>query len=356
MPAQQSPQNTKGTYNLASDHGSVGAYDGYCALTSRNSNTAGDQASHNPVTESSPITGSQEFHDTGDQVASSTSVQGFHSINTLDICDIQTSHQSRKSHYTRFSQNVLGFQDSNTTHGIQGATQDAEDPRAIFFFDIDNCLYSREKKIHDLMKELINEFFMKHLLLTREDAIMLNQRYYYEYGLAIEGLTRFHKIDALEFNQAVDDALPLDDVLKPDPGLRHLLESFDKSKVKLWLFTNAYITHGMRVVKLLGIEDLFEGITYCDYGASKLVCKPEIAMFEKAEKEARVKDRSKCYFIDDSHLNCQRAQALGWNTVHFLEASLPDPDVPASKYKVTSLHQLHTLFPHLFKTAASEES
>src|SRR5436305_4886177 len=87
------------------------------------------------------------------------------------------------------------------------------------------------------------EFFIKHLSVTAEDALMLHQQYYKDYGLAIEGLARFHKIDPLEFNREVDDALPLDDILSPDPELRTLLEAFDKSKVKLWLLTNAHITH-----------------------------------------------------------------------------------------------------------------
>jgi hypothetical protein len=38
-------------------------------------------------------------------------------------------------------------------------------------------------------------------------ASLLHQKYYKEYGLAIEGLTRHHKIDPLVFNYEVDDAL-----------------------------------------------------------------------------------------------------------------------------------------------------
>ena len=82
---------------------------------------------------------------------------------------------------------------------------------------------------------------------------MLHQEYYKNYGLAIEGLARFHRIDPLEFNREVDDALPLDDILSPDPDLRSLLEAFDRAKIKLWLFTNAHVTHGKRVVKLLDV-------------------------------------------------------------------------------------------------------
>jgi pyrimidine and pyridine-specific 5'-nucleotidase len=102
---------------------------------------------------------------------------------------------------------------------------------------------------------LAQAFFIKHLSVTPEDALMLHQQYYKDYGLAIEALARFHKINPMEFNREVDDALPLDDILSPDPELRALLEAFDKTKIKLWLFTNAHITHGMRVIRLLGVGE-----------------------------------------------------------------------------------------------------
>lgn len=174
-----------------------------------------------------------------------------------------------------------------------------------------------ECNIHDIMQDLIgesfgfstrgllltalvsfpDEFFVKHLSLSVNDATMLHRKYYREYGLAIEGLTRHHKIDPLEFNREVDDALPLDDILKPDPKLRKLLEDIDRTKVKLWLLTNAYVNHAKRVVRLLGVDDLFEGVTYCDYSKPPLVCKPNQDMYEKAEKEAGVPSTKQCYFV-----------------------------------------------------------
>ncbi|KAF4996543.1 hypothetical protein F66182_16363, partial [Fusarium sp. NRRL 66182] len=112
------------------------------------------------------------------------------------------------------------------------ANGQGQDARPIFFFDIDNCLYSRGSQIHDKMQELIDVFFIKYLSLDPEDATMLHQKYYKEYGLAIEGLTRHHKIDPLVFNREVDDALPLDEILKPDPKLREFLQDLDTTKVK----------------------------------------------------------------------------------------------------------------------------
>lgn len=147
------------------------------------------------------------------------------------------------------------------------------------------------------MGDLIDKYFQTHLSLSQEDARELHLRYYKDYGLAIEGLVRHHKIDPLEYNEQVDDALPLDDIIKPNPKLRKLLEDIDRSKVKMWLFTNAYITHGMRVVRLLKIEDLFDGITYCDYGGPKLLCKPTPEMYAKAMREAGVADPQDCYYV-----------------------------------------------------------
>lgn len=199
------------------------------------------------------------------------------------------------------------------------------------------------------MQELIDSFFVRHLALSAEDALMLHHKYYKEYGLAIEGLARHHKISPLEFNREVDDALPLDEVLHPDLELRQFLENFDRTKVKLWLFTNAHITHGSRVVKLLGIDDLFEGITYCDYAAETLLCKPAAEMFEKAEKEAKAPSSSQCFFVDDSALNCKHAQQRGWETAHLVEKGEPQPAAKASKYQISHLSELRGLFPQLFK-------
>ncbi|KAJ6134869.1 hypothetical protein N7512_000029 [Penicillium capsulatum] len=194
-----------------------------------------------------------------------------------------------------------------------------------------------------------DKFFVKHLALNPNDAHMLHQKYYKEYGLAIEGLTRHHKIDPLEFNYEVDDALPLDSILKSDPALRKLLKSLDTTKVKPWLLTNAYVNHAKRVVKLLGVDDLFEGVTYCDYSQLPLVCKPSQEMYAKAEMEAGAPSTESCYFVDDSHLNCKHAQARGWTTVHLVEPGIPIPRVPASRYLISSLEELRVHFPDLFR-------
>lgn len=147
------------------------------------------------------------------------------------------------------------------------------------------------------MAELIDHYFAKHLAIPFDEAVRLHRDYYTNYGLAIEGLVRHHQIDPLEYNAEVDDALPLQDIIRPNAELRKLLGDIDRSKVKMWLFTNAYATHGRRVVKLLGIEDLFDGLTFCDYAEQPLICKPHPEMYKKAMREACVHRPQDCFFV-----------------------------------------------------------
>ncbi|PHH59345.1 hypothetical protein CDD81_3373 [Ophiocordyceps australis] len=224
---------------------------------------------------------------------------------------------------------------------INGNVPGADD-RPVLFFDIDNCLYSRSARVHDLMVDLIDEYFVKHLEIPLEEATRLHQDYYTNYGLAIEGLVRHHQIDPLDYNSKVDDALPLERVIKPNPELRKLLEDIDQSKVKLWLLTNAYVTHARRVVRLLGVDDLFQGLTYCDYAQQPLICKPHPAMYSKAMRQAGVERVDKCFFVDDSYLNCVKAKDFGWTTTHLIEHELPLPSSPASQHQIRHLLELHS--------------
>ena len=205
---------------------------------------------------------------------------------------------------------------------------------------------------------------------------MLHTRYYQDYGLAIEGLVRHHKVDPLEYNRLVDDALPLDEVLKPNLQLKAFLLDLDTQKVKPWLLTNAYVTHARRVIKLLDLEECFEGVTYCDYAKMPFLCKPAKAMYEKAEHEAGVRSEDRAservFFVgrlvlvcsihvliesaDDSNINCTHAQEHGWTTIHLLEPGEKEPPPLTCKHRVGSLLALRKLFPDFFKSTSSSPS
>ncbi|CAF1342913.1 unnamed protein product [Didymodactylos carnosus] len=222
----------------------------------------------------------------------------------------------------------------------------------VFFFDLDNCLYGKSHRIHDLMGEKIDAYFINELKdVTTEEASQLHERYYKDYGLALEGLVRHHQVDPMDYNAKVDDALPLEQILKRDDHLRALLLRMDTRKVRRWILTNAYVTHAKRVLKILGVEDLFEGITFCDYNQQTLICKPQPKMFQKAMDEANIQDRTKCFLVDDSQLNVIGAAGFGWGRIiHLIEPQDPVPAKTSGIEQIRSLDELPALFPEYFVT------
>ncbi|OBA19298.1 pyrimidine 5-nucleotidase [Metschnikowia bicuspidata var. bicuspidata NRRL YB-4993] len=199
--------------------------------------------------------------------------------------------------------------------------------KKIFLFDIDNCLYERSTRIHDMMQVKIHKYFKETLLLSDKDAHDLHLNYYRTYGLALEGLVRNHKVDAMEYNLKVDDALDLKLVLHFNPNLREMLMQIKNSGQfdMFWLVTNAYKNHALRVISFLGIGDLFDGLTYCDYSLNPIVCKPMKEFYYHCLRTIGIDSKdnsqtSRLYFVDDSEINVKAAYNLAFGRVfHYVE-------------------------------------
>lgn len=199
--------------------------------------------------------------------------------------------------------------------------------KKIFYFDIDNCLYNRSTRIHDMMEVKIHKYFKDNLQLNDEEAHNLHLNYYKTYGLAIEGLVRNHEVDAMEYNAVVDDSLDLKSVLKYNKKLRELLQHIKETNDfdYFWLVTNAYKNHALRVISFLGLGDIFDGLTFCDYASYPILCKPMNDYFYKCFNLTQVdyndqNTMSYQYFVDDSELNVKAAHKLHLgNVIHFIE-------------------------------------
>ncbi|KAG8872933.1 hypothetical protein FRB97_007161 [Tulasnella sp. 331] len=242
------------------------------------------------------------------------------------------------------------------------------DDRSIIWFDIDNTLYPASVKINELMGERIHAYFVA-MGLEDDEARKMHMRYYSEYGLALRGLVRHHKIDALDFDRKVDGSLPLDRVLKPDPAVRRLLEDIDRSKTRVWALTNAYTNHAQRVLKILKLDDLIERVVYCDYTKPDFACKPEPEFYHDAMAQARVNDPSKCFFVDDNLKNVQAAKRLGWGSSVYFQEDPQRSELVASGAQhpvelknvegvdatITSLHSLRKVWPQFFKAPMRDQ-
>ncbi|CED84314.1 Haloacid dehalogenase-like hydrolase [Phaffia rhodozyma] len=228
---------------------------------------------------------------------------------------------------------MAGFIDLSSTFSRSRPTfdQPSNDNRAIIWLDIDNTLYAKSTQIHILMQERIRAYFQT-LGLDPKEAEKLHKTYYSQYGLAIRGLVKHHDINALDYDRVCDASLPLETILSRDDRLRQLLSDIDPSKARILALTNAYKTHASRVLEILGVIDLIEGLVFCDYGRpdQDFGCKPEPSFFQEAIEYALPNHSSpeaiKHYFVDDSLLNVKAAVQLGWQAVHFKEPNEWDTD------------------------------
>ena len=55
--------------------------------------------------------------------------------------------------------------------------------------------------------------------------------------------------------------------------------------------------------------------------------------------------------VDDSALNCRKAEELGWTTAHLVEEGEPLPANKPCKYQARHLSELRVLFPQFFKAS-----
>lgn len=271
--------------------------------------------------------------------------------------DYQSAYQERVRKQLQVNQehlDSLKHPGCQVTFGVDSPETPIPDPDLkVFFFDIDNCLYKRSTRIHDLMQQSIHDYFKIQLSVDDEEAHRLRSTYYREYGLAIRGLTLFHGINAMEYNRMVDDALPLQTILKPDLALREMLLKLRQSgKVdKLWLFTNAYKNHGLRCVRLLGIADLFDGITYCDYAKRDLICKPDVRAFDRAKMQSGLGSFENSWFVDDSGSNINKGIEIGMKKcVHLVEDEVDEilGKTPAGSLVIRDITDLPQAVPELF--------
>ncbi|KAJ2339480.1 suppressor of deletion of TFIIS [Coemansia erecta] len=180
--------------------------------------------------------------------------------------------------------------------------------------------------------------------LDEADVVKTCASYYRDYGLSVRGLINHHQIDPVEFNDKVDGSLPLESIIKPDPILRSMLESI---RTRRWAFTNAGIDHARRVLKCLAVDDLFEGITFCDYMEPEFPCKPEREAYDRAMCEAGVDDPQLCYFADDSAKNVEAAICLGWTAV-LVSPAIDTLGSDEAHPQIETIHQLPSVLPQLF--------
>ncbi len=187
------------------------------------------------------------------------------------------------------------------------------------FFDLDDTLYSPTSGIWEAIGERMVQYMITKLDIPESAAPVERERLFHTHGTTMRGLVAEYHIEEVDFLEYVHD-IDIDNYLSQNLPMRKILESYPQRKV---IFTNADTGHANRVLKALGVKDLFDQVI--DIRSIKPWCKPQIEAFSKAMELAGINNPKSCVMIDDALRNLVTAHDLGLYTIHVGEQETKKP-------------------------------
>jgi putative hydrolase of the HAD superfamily len=206
------------------------------------------------------------------------------------------------------------------------------------YFDLDDTLYPASSGLWEAIRERMNSYMQKFISLPLPDIVRMRQDYLEKYGTTLRGLQAHYAVDTDEYLAYVHD-LPLEKFIHPNPNLRELLLSLPQQR---WIFTNSDDNHAKRVLKILCVEDCFNGII--DIRAMDFACKPDKIAYQRALAIAGEKDPRRCMIFDDALRNLAPAHEMGFYTVLVGKNGTN----PAIDQLINNLSELRVSIPELW--------
>lgn len=179
----------------------------------------------------------------------------------------------------------------------------------VWVFDLDDTLHNASAHIFPVMNRAMTQYIMDSLNLAEHEAHTLRQHYWRIYGATLKGLIRHHGTNPHHFLQQTHHFDNLHEMVIQTKRLRHMLQSLSGRKL---VFTNAPRDYAMRVLKLLGIEDLFELVLSVE--STKFHAKPSVRGFQHLLRTIRT-NPSDCIMLEDNLPALMTAKKLGMKTV-----------------------------------------
>lgn len=190
---------------------------------------------------------------------------------------------------------------------------------AAWLFDLDNTLYPPSNNIFRQIERRMTEYVATYLSVGLEEALVVQKRYFRDFGTTMRGMMSHHGMDPgpfLEFVHTID----LGD-MAPSPSLDAALGRLPGRKL---IFTNASAAHAGRVMERLGVSHHFEYVF--DIADAEYAPKPEPMVYDKLVERHGL-DPARTVMIEDMVRNLEPAAALGMTTVWLP----PGPRLPADE-------------------------
>ncbi len=178
-------------------------------------------------------------------------------------------------------------------------------PFSTILFDVDNTLYDAECGVETEMSRRIDEFVSDYLGVTKDESRALRAEYLPVYGTTLRWLQVCHNMTDTGRYMNIVHPVNLEDYIDRNHQLREMLQSLTQNLV---VFTNGPEFHARRVLKTLGIEDLFTRFFALEHMGFQ--GKPCESAYKLVLDSLKIK-AEETLFLDDKEVNLDAFHRMG---------------------------------------------
>jgi putative hydrolase of the HAD superfamily len=178
----------------------------------------------------------------------------------------------------------------------------------LILIDVDDTLYPKGTGPFPHVNKRIDDYVMARCNVGFAEAKELRRGYISSYGSTLGGLMKHYGVDPDHYLRAVHD-VPVEDLLRQDLRLKKTLSGIENEMV---VFSNGSVDYVKRVLKALGISDLFRDLFTIEF--MDFIPKPKAYPYRKAI-ELYGRRPEECVLVDDRMPNICTAIDMGMDTV-----------------------------------------
>jgi putative hydrolase of the HAD superfamily len=183
----------------------------------------------------------------------------------------------------------------------------------VWLFDLDDTLHDATHAAMGELRVAMGEYIVRHLGITPAQSDVLRRRYWLRYGATLLGLVRHHGVQAAHFLHHTHALPGLEQRVR---GHAADLAALARLRGRKYILTNAPAAYAARVLGVLGIAHLFDGLLSIEdmrmFG--ELRPKPDARMLRALAARLRVPP-SRCVLVEDTLVHQKAAHRIGMHTV-----------------------------------------
>jgi putative hydrolase of the HAD superfamily len=195
---------------------------------------------------------------------------------------------------------------------VSGALPAPRPPR-VWLFDLDDTLHDATHASMGQLGVSMGEYIERELRLSKVESDALRRRYWLKYGATLLGLVKHHGVQAAHFLHVTHRLPGLEQRVR---GHAADIAALKRLRGRRYILTNAPAAYAERVLAVLGIAHLFDGLIAIEQMRmfGELRPKPDARMLRHVAARLRVPP-TRCTLVEDTLVHQKAAHGLGMGTV-----------------------------------------